>query len=190
MTDETRLTILSCALRLFASRGYDAVGVQEIVEAAGVTKPTLYHHFGSKHGLLETLLCDHFEELNGIVEQAAIYRGDLPLTLDQVAAAYFGYAKENPTFYRWQLSLYFAPPESDSFKAVAGFHERQYSIIEALFNQAVKQHGNMRGRHQRYALTFLGMINSYAGLWLNGYIRLDDELRYQAVHQFMHGIYS
>lgn len=32
--------ILQCALELFYARGYDAVGVQEIAETAGVTKPT------------------------------------------------------------------------------------------------------------------------------------------------------
>ena len=48
----------------------------------------------------------------------------------------------------------------------------------------------MRGRHKAYAATFLGMINTYIGLWLNGYATLDDQLVYQAVHQFQHGIYS
>ncbi len=44
LSDDTRARILCHALQLFASRGYDATGVQEIVEAAGVTKPTLYHY--------------------------------------------------------------------------------------------------------------------------------------------------
>ena len=52
---DNREAILSEALHLFYVRGYDAVGVQEIVDAAGVTKPTLYYYFGSKKGLLETL---------------------------------------------------------------------------------------------------------------------------------------
>ena len=43
------------ALQLFYEKGYDAIGVQEIADAAGVTKPTLYHYFGSKYGLLETV---------------------------------------------------------------------------------------------------------------------------------------
>jgi len=51
-----RETILACALQLFSARGYDAVGVQEIVEAVGIQKPTLYHYFGSKAGLLHSLL--------------------------------------------------------------------------------------------------------------------------------------
>ena len=56
--------------------------------------------------------------------------------------------------------------------------------------RAAKDHGNMRGRQRAYAATFLGMINTYIGLALNGYADLTDEVLYQAVHQFMHGIFS
>ncbi len=52
---DNRERLLQCALDLFADRGYDAVGVQEIVDTAGVTKPTMYHYFGSKHQLLQEL---------------------------------------------------------------------------------------------------------------------------------------
>ena len=38
--------------------------------------------------------------------------------------------------------------------------------------------------------TFMGMINTYIGLALNGYILLDQKLINQALHQFMHGIFS
>lgn len=48
--------IARAAARLFAERGFDATSVREIAEAAGVTKPTLYYHFGSKQGLGEAIL--------------------------------------------------------------------------------------------------------------------------------------
>ena len=48
--------LLDIALDLFSRRGYEGTGVQEIVAAAGVTKPTLYHYFGSKIGVLKALL--------------------------------------------------------------------------------------------------------------------------------------
>ena len=70
---DNRSTILGHALDLFASRGYDAVGVQEIVDAAGITKPTLYHYFGSKLGLPNTVLEEHFSVLHRSVERAADY---------------------------------------------------------------------------------------------------------------------
>ena len=49
------------ALRLFALNGYAGTSVRMIVEAAGVTKPALYYHFGSKEGLYVTLLNTHLE---------------------------------------------------------------------------------------------------------------------------------
>ena len=48
--------IARIAARLFAERGFDATSVREIAEASGVTKPTLYYHFGSKQGLGEAIL--------------------------------------------------------------------------------------------------------------------------------------
>jgi TetR/AcrR family transcriptional regulator len=189
-TMDNRSGLLSCALKLFASRGYDAVGVQEIVDAAGVTKPTLYHYFGSKGGLLNTLLSEHFTGLYRSIEQVATYRGDLSRTLTAVARAYFSYAREHMLFYRLQLAMWFAPPESDGFQAIARLGERQQRVIEEIFRRAAQDHGNMRGRHRAYAATFLGMINTYVGLALNGYVELEDELVFAAVRQFMHGIFS
>ena len=187
---DNRSNILSCALQLFASRGYDAVGVQEIVESAGVTKPTLYHYFGSKRGLLDALLEERLAPLGDAVQRAAAYAGDLPQTLHDVVTAYFDYARANSTFYRMQLSMWFAPPDSDPFRAVARLHQEQLRYIEDVFTSAVKDHGNLRGHHQAYAITLLGMINNYIAFSQNGTAKLDDQLARQAVQQFMYGIYS
>lgn len=186
----SRDAILESALTLFASRGYDAVGVQEIVETAGVTKPTLYHFFGSKNGLLETLIDENFVGLSQMLGEDAIYHGDLTLTLQKIVKGYFKFALENRRYYRFQLSLWFSPPESEAFQAVSAINEQQHATLEKVFIDAVANHGNMRGRHKVYAATFLGMINTYIGLALNGYVELSDQLVYQIVHQFMHGIFS
>jgi AcrR family transcriptional regulator len=187
---DNRSTILANALQLFAARGYDAVGVQEIVTAAGVTKPTLYHYFGSKRGLLDALLLDHFDPLYESVERAATYAGDLTQTLNLTTTAYFDYARAHPSFYRLQLSMWFAPPGSHAFQAVSRLNDKQQQMMEHLFIRAAGDHGNMRGRHRAYAATFLGMVNTYVALALNGFVTLDDGLVRRAVHQFMHGIFS
>jgi AcrR family transcriptional regulator len=187
---DNRSRILACSLQLFADQGYDAVGVQEIVDAAGITKPTLYHYFGSKHGLLEALLSEYFEPFNQQIRRAADYHGDLPQTLDDIVTAFFDYAREHPTFYRLQLALWFAPVHSESHQAVIRWDLEQYEIVERVFLAAVKDHGNMKGRHRAYTATLVGLINTYAGMALNGYTQLDADLAYQAVRQFQHGIYS
>lgn len=43
---------MQVATKLFADRGYEGTSVQEIVEAAGVTKGAMYHYFDSKDDLL------------------------------------------------------------------------------------------------------------------------------------------
>lgn len=48
----TRQTIADAALRLFLDRGFDAVGVREVAEAADVSTTTLFKHFPSKEALL------------------------------------------------------------------------------------------------------------------------------------------
>ncbi|MEV0820182.1 TetR/AcrR family transcriptional regulator [Nonomuraea rubra] len=50
--EETRRRISEAALRLFDERGYDAVTVNEVAEAAGVAKVTLFNYFPSKDCLV------------------------------------------------------------------------------------------------------------------------------------------
>jgi AcrR family transcriptional regulator len=52
VAEPMRDRLLRTAARLFAQRGYDRTSVQEIVDAAGVTKGALYHHFTSKEEVL------------------------------------------------------------------------------------------------------------------------------------------
>jgi AcrR family transcriptional regulator len=187
---DVRSLILDRAMGLFAARGYDGVGVQEIVEAAGVTKPTLYHYFGSKQGLLKAVLATRAAELDAVLAHAAAYNRDLPLTLRRVVTAYVDFAHRNPVFMRLVLSLFFSPPESEGHRGVAALNDRQFAAMRDLFVKAAKDHGNMRGRHMLYAASFLGMINNCIGLGLNGYLALDAAIVERSVHQFEHGIYS
>lgn len=187
---ENREILLDRALTLFSVRGYDAVGIQEIVDSAGVTKPTLYHYFTHKRGLLDALLAGQFEGLLESVRTASYYQRDLPYSLEKIVRAYFEAAIENPRFFRLQLILQYAPPESEPNLAVSPYRLEQQQILQSMFIQAVQDHGNMRGRHVMYAATFLGMIHTYIGEYLNGVTSLEDPLTHLAVHQFSHGIYS
>jgi AcrR family transcriptional regulator len=187
---DSRSSLLRVSLALFASRGYDVVGVQEIVAATGVTKPTLYHFFGSKQGLLEALFSEYAAELDRCVAEAAMYEGDLPLTLDRVAAAYINFATREPAAYRLELGLYFAPRDSLARTVAVNHYARRQVLLERVFVQAVREHGNLRGRHRRYAVSLVGVLNSYIALQLDGEISITERLRRDIVHQFSHGIYS
>jgi len=54
--EETRSRILEAALACFSRTGYDATGVAEICQQAGVSKGAFYHHFVSKQAVFLALL--------------------------------------------------------------------------------------------------------------------------------------
>ena len=53
--DATRGLLLAAAQELFAERGYAAVGTEEVVRRAGVTRGALYHHFRDKRDLFRAV---------------------------------------------------------------------------------------------------------------------------------------
>ncbi len=60
---ESRSRILQAATTLFAAKGFDGTGVNEIADAAGLNKRMIYHYFGSKEGLYVEVLRDSYRRL-------------------------------------------------------------------------------------------------------------------------------
>ena len=61
--DQRRQQLLDVAREVFAERGYHVTAMDDIAEAAGVTKPVLYQHFPSKRSLYIELLTDTGDQL-------------------------------------------------------------------------------------------------------------------------------
>lgn len=61
--DDQRERILRISARLFASKGYQAVGVAEIGESVGLGRGALYYHIGSKEELLYDIIIEYISDL-------------------------------------------------------------------------------------------------------------------------------
>lgn len=190
---DNREKILECALDLFYAKGYDAVGVQEIAGNAGVTKPTLYYYFGSKKGLLETLLQSRYQTFKRAIEEASWYEDDVPDLLYRVASAYMGYAMQNPKTYKLMMALFYSARENEAYQVVAPMVREFYHCIVRVFDQAANRLGNMNGRQEQFAIGFIGVLN-HALLFQEergaGSGRVSEEAKWSLVNQFMYGIFS
>lgn len=67
--DDQREAILACAAHLFAQRGYMATSMNQVAEAAGLSKATLYHYFKDKYALLVQIAESHVRSLEALVAE-------------------------------------------------------------------------------------------------------------------------
>jgi AcrR family transcriptional regulator len=188
--------LIEVALELFVGRGYNGVGTREIVERADVTKPTLYHHFGNKLGVMRAIAdrIDRmlFDTLGGATE----YRHDMPANLEQLVGALLEFARTRPAETRLLLSAQIGPAGSESRDVLLAVWNKLSERVERFFGDAAGDHGNMAGRAREYAVSFLGVVSAYIVLILDRgtedgpAAEARGPLAYRVMHQFSHGIYS
>ena len=68
--DSIKQSILDCAAKLFATKGFARTSINEIAEAAGLSKAGVYHYFDSKSEILRAMLTEHLEAVTEIVDTA------------------------------------------------------------------------------------------------------------------------
>jgi AcrR family transcriptional regulator len=87
--DQRRQQLFVVALELFAQRGYRATTMDDIADAAGVTKPLLYQHFSSKRALYLELVDSIAGELLAAVREAVVKADGPRQQVEFGFAAYF-----------------------------------------------------------------------------------------------------
>ena len=67
----TRERVLEAGRALFGEHGYDATSIAAILERAGVTRGSLYHHFATKEDLFDAVLDREMADIATTVAKAA-----------------------------------------------------------------------------------------------------------------------
>ncbi len=104
----TRTALLATARELFAARGYAAVGTEEIVRAAGVTRGALYHHFDGKLELFAAVYEQVEELLMARIMEAVATQATSPIEAFRARALAFLQESETDAAVR-QIALVDAP---------------------------------------------------------------------------------
>ena len=67
--DDQRELILGHAAALFARSGYPGTSMNEVAQACGLSKPTIYHYFRDKYALLVDITDGHMTRLQALVDE-------------------------------------------------------------------------------------------------------------------------
>ena len=125
MTVKTR--ILEAASELLARSADADISTRAVGEAAGVTAPTLYHHFGDKEGLLAAVVDFGWAAfLESKRTSAAVVHGHVADDIRVGWDNHIEFARENPNFYK----LMWSPPFSANSAAFREAFQMLYDRLE------------------------------------------------------------
>lgn len=128
MTDN-RARILDAAERLFATRGFAATSVREIVREAGVTNPMLYYYFGSKEDLFVHLIRERFQTFARTFAELLAQQDTVQGVLGAWARATMEGTREFSTSIRLVFASVFGPHEGMPMDVVLHESARFLSIL-------------------------------------------------------------
>lgn len=160
---ETRQDILRAALKRFAHGGYAATSVQQIVDDAKVSKPTLYYYFADKAELFQALVNEAHDERFRLLQEAAARAKDVRSQLVEILVVLFDYFQENRELMRISLATAFAAPgEVPAGCDCADRCERNFEFVHSLIKTGLKR-GELNDRFdsRKLAFGFYGQANSY-----------------------------
>ena len=98
---ERRQQLLDTAVVVFARNGYHDTSMNDIADAAGVTKPVLYQHFDSKRDLYQALIDEVGDRLLANIAKAAAEATDGKSQTELGFRAYFRWVAEDHDGFRF-----------------------------------------------------------------------------------------
>jgi AcrR family transcriptional regulator len=150
--------ILNKALELFSTKGYDATSVREICEAADITKPTLYHFYGSKEGVYRSLVEGALEGFRQRLESQVQSAGTPVERLERVARGYFEIAREHREFMRFLFGLIHNPPSSAPPTDIPSYYEKVVSLVAQVVQEGIAEGTFAPGPLDTRMLVFMGAL--------------------------------
>jgi AcrR family transcriptional regulator len=123
--DERRRQLLDAGAALFAQHSYEEISMREIAEAAGVSKPLLYHYFQSKNDLFMAAVTEAASELQELIEPSG--EGTPVEQLTASVDAYLAWIEDNGR--TWAKLMQSAAALPEARELVEGFRARTMEMV-------------------------------------------------------------
>jgi AcrR family transcriptional regulator len=158
---ERREQLLRTAVGVFAEHGYHATSMNDVAEAAGVTKPVLYQHFSSTRDLFIELLDEIGADLRETIAKATADAAGPRQQIEQGFRAYFSFVGESTDAFKVLFgSGARRDPEFASFARAV-----EASIAEAIAELIVVE-GEPVAQRLLLAHSIVGMTEAASRYWL------------------------
>jgi AcrR family transcriptional regulator len=162
--DQRRVQLLDAASEVFSSKGYHAAAMDDIADAAGVSKPVLYQHFPSKLDLYLALLDQSCDRLVDVVGEALASTDDNADRVIATVAAFYEFVSSTGGEFRFVF-------ESDL--TGDGAVQRRLSRVNDEISDAIAEviAGDTslpRQQAKLLAVSLVGIAQVSARYWISG----------------------
>ncbi len=123
--DERRAQLIAAGAELFAEHAFEEISMRQIAQAAGISKPLLYHYFPSKIELFKAAVSEQAAELQALIEPSG--DGTPFEQLTRSLDAYLGWIERNSR--AWQKLMQSAAALPEAGDVVEGFRRRTLEEI-------------------------------------------------------------
>lgn len=171
----SRQRALDAALALFEAQGVANTTIEEVRDRSGVSVGSLYHHFGSRDGIVAALFEDLLSQYRAHVLVALGDSEDARALLDGFVQAHIGWAVANPAAARF-LSEHRRNPAvtSGEAKLQQGTADFLRPILTRL--KPAMSAGTIRSLPPELLLSLaIGPVQTWTRLWLDGQTGLKPE---------------
>jgi len=156
---QTRERLLDEALTLFSQRGYAATGIRDILQAAGVTQPTLYHHFSDKASLLQTLIERHYGESQQRLEEIIASEATVAGKLLAFVTSSFEHCCVDPRIPRLMFQTYFGPTVPEIDGALDKLTEKRFRLVVSIMEHGMRTGVLAASNAEFLALSFCSLVD-------------------------------
>jgi AcrR family transcriptional regulator len=162
---QTRERLLDEALTLFSQRGYAATGIRDILQAAGVTQPTLYHHFADKASLLQTLIERHYGEGQQRLEEIIAGEATAKGRLLAFVTSSFQHCLVDPRVPRLMFQTYFGPTVPEIDGVLDKLTEKRFRLVVSIMEHGMRSGELAASNAEFLALAFCSMVDQPLNLF-------------------------
>ncbi|MDQ0617607.1 AcrR family transcriptional regulator [Arthrobacter globiformis] len=158
---QRRSQLVEVGRALFAMRGLDGTTIEEIAAAAGVSKPVIYEHFGSKEGLYTQVVEYEFRILLAAINDALTQEAKPRVLVERAALALLTYIEERTDGFR--ILMRDAPP-SQPEGAFSTLLSHVTARVEYILSDEFARRGFSAADGAMYAQMLVGMV-AMTGQW-------------------------
>jgi AcrR family transcriptional regulator len=158
-SEATRRAILDAAEHLLATVGEAGLSIREVCARAGVTAPTIYHHFGDKAALVARVVDDCFADFDrAFAHRAAPH--DPVEALRWSFDRYVEYGLRHPTHYRLMFGM---RPQRPSAAGLASYDGLRRCVL------AIANVGRLAAPLEDATAAFWASVHGVTSLVISGF---------------------